>query len=289
MASTPGTTFTASKKGEKAIRILFTLVKKEDVLDEEGKQIGKKKPLKGYTIKNVFDLSYIEGKELDVFRFDKGKAVENKEAILRALWTTANQNGFHFGCATKEELGEDCYGLCNHKTKEIRILEVMGDLQEISTTVHELGHALAHSAYREDFEGMTPAEKREIKEVEAESIACVVTSFLGLDTTRLNLSYIFGWVDGDINKFRKNLGVIQKHSRTIIEGIEDEMDLERKHKESENTSPSPGICQSPLPISRLNQHERATAREEGRGSQKSQIRHGGDYPHFQRKSQGRSQ
>lgn len=235
------------KLGEKAIRIFAPIITKEDELDEEGKPIGKRKEVRhGYKLGYVFDVSQTNGKDLDVFKFDEKKAVENKESILRALWKVANENGFHVGYASKEELGEGCYGLCNHRDHEIHILKGMSDLQEISTTVHELGHALAHSAPRKDFEGLTQVEKREIKEVEAESIACTVCSYLGLDTTNFNFSYITGWADGDIDKFRKNLSVIQKHSMSIINGIEKEMARERiAKKESEIKAPLPSIIKKP--------------------------------------------
>ena len=222
------------KPGEKSIHIFAPVIQKEDKLDENGKPTGEKKDvLKGYRLGYVFDVSQTTGKDLNVFKFDEKKAVENKESILRTLWNVANQNGFRVGYSTKEELGEGCYGLCDHKNHEIHILKGMSDLQEISTTVHELGHALAHSVYRKDFDGLTPTEKREIKEVEAESIACTVCSYLGLDTKNFNFSYITGWADGDIDKFRKNLSVIQKHSMTIINGIENEMALERLAKKQE--------------------------------------------------------
>ena len=177
------------KKGEKAIRIFAPIIKSEDKLDENGKPTGiRKDVLHGYRRGYVFDISQTDGKELDVFKFDENKVVENKPAILLGLSDVIEDCGYGMEYVSKEELGEGCYGLCDHKNKMIKSLGGMGDLQEISTTIHECGHMLAHSAYREDFEGLTPMEKREIKEVEAESIACVVCSHLGLDTENFNFS-----------------------------------------------------------------------------------------------------
>ena len=229
-------------KGEKAITIFKPIIVKgeEEIKDKDGNKIldddGKPKTKQGYYCKGfqagyVFDISQTQGKQIDTFKFDENKLVEDKDKILNALRNTIESYGFSISYATKVELGDGCYGLCNHQTNEIKILEGMSDLQEISTTVHECGHALAHSAYREDFEGLTVKEKREIKEVEAESIACVVCTYLGLDTQNFNFSYITGWADGDISKFRKNLDIISKHARTLIQGIEQEYYVESVKKE----------------------------------------------------------
>lgn len=200
------------KKGEKGIKVFKPIIGKK-----KGDDGTEKKCIKGFQIGYVFDVSQTEGKEIDVFKFDENKIVENKERILESLMEIAKENGYKFEFVSKEEMEEDCYGLCNHSTKEIKILEGLSDLQEISTSVHELGHALAHSQYREDFAGLTLKEKREIKEVEAESIACIVCSYLGLDTQNFNFSYIVGWSNGDISKFRNNLDRISKYSRNIID------------------------------------------------------------------------
>jgi hypothetical protein len=84
-------------------------------------------------------------------------------------------------------------------------------------------------------------EKKEIKEYEAESIACVVCTYLGLDTQNFNFSYIAGWTDGDIDKFRKNLGLISKYAKTIIKGIDKEMFVGPAPKKEEKASPLAGI------------------------------------------------
>ena len=74
--------------------------------------------------------------------------------------------------------------------------------------------------------------------MEAESIACVVCTHLGLDTKDFNFSYITGWAEGDIRKFRKNLDVISKHARTLIDGIEKELAPEKAvPKEETNALP----------------------------------------------------
>lgn len=207
------------KTGEKAIRVFVPIVSKKERKEED-----EEKALKGFRSGSVFDLSQTEGPAINAFRFDEAKIIEDKERILRGLRKTVEDMGYQVAYLSKEETGEECYGYCNHKDKQIRIQEGLSDLQEVSTLVHECGHALAHAMEREDFKGLTAREKKGIKEVEAESIACIVCTYLGLDTQNFNFSYITGWAEGDVSKFHKNLDVISKHAKTLIDGVNKEFE-----------------------------------------------------------------
>lgn len=206
---------------QKAIRIFKPIIKKEKDENDIERSI-----LKGFRAGYVFDISQTQGEEFDVFKFDETKVVENKDKILKSLKNIINKNGYQLKYVTINEIDKDCYGLCNHKNKEIKLRDDLSDLQMISTCIHECGHLLAHSSPREDFKGLTNIETRQIKEIEAESIACVVCNYLGLDTSNFNFSYISGWSSGDISKFRKNLDIISKHAKTIIDGIKQELEIE---------------------------------------------------------------
>ncbi len=210
------------RKGEKAIRIFKPIIGKNE--KEEGSD-SEKRILKGFQTGYVFDISQTEGKEMNAFKFNEEKIISNKNEILASLRKIADTYGYKITYCDVSELDEECYGLCNHSKREIKIRSSLSDLQEVSTTIHELGHALAHSKPREDFDGLSPKEKREIKEVEAESIACIVCSYLDLDTKNFNFSYISAWAEGDIRKFRKNMDVISKFANLIIDGIEEGADV----------------------------------------------------------------
>lgn len=204
------------KEGEKALKIFAPIIKRIDD-SEEVKVLG-------YKRESVFDISQTEGKELDVFKFDETIVVDNKNIIVDALKDTIVKYGFSVNFVSIEELGEGVFGLCNHKEKEIKVLDNLSDLQEISTLVHECGHALAHHENRVDFKGLTKKEMRQIKEVEAESISCIVSSVLGLDTQNFNFSYITAWSNADIKLFRRNLDLISKYAKVLIDGINNEFE-----------------------------------------------------------------
>lgn len=229
------------KKDEKAIKIFAPVKTVEEVMleDEKGNYITdddgtirtrKKTIVKAYKPSFVFDVSQTKGKEIKAFKMDEKTTVEEKELIKSGLMSAVAKEGYSVGYASEGELGQGCYGLCNHREKRILLLEGMSDLQEISTLVHECGHALAHNPAKAKFECVTTLPDRDIKEVEAESIACVVCSHLGLDTEDFNFSYITGWADGDITKFRKNMDVISRYSLELINGIDEAFIEDKKLK-----------------------------------------------------------
>ncbi len=257
--------------GQKALKIFSPLVTKEEVqladsdgnliLDEDGNPKTKEvERVKGFKPSFVFDISQTKGKDLDVFKFNENITVEDKELIIQGLSNVVNNKGFTIEYASEKELGKGCYGLCDYENKKIKLLEGMSDLQTVSTLVHECGHALAHSPYRDIFDGLTELPSRDIREVEAESIACVVCSHLGLDTENFNFSYISGWADGDINKFRKNMVRIGMYSGDLIEGIDSVFAQAKKEREAvkpeqEAESFVEPIIQEPQPIKRTKRKE----------------------------------
>ena len=207
------------KKNEKGIKIIKPIIghkkENEDNTNVQNSCIG-------FQVGYVYDIQQTEGNDINCSKFNQEEVVKNKKEILNSLNKIANENGYEIKYTNKYKLGINCYGCCNYNKKEINILENMCDLQEISTTIHECAHMLAHSVSRMDFEGISIEEKRQIKEVEAESIACIVCSYLGLDTKDFNFAYICNWSDGEISKFKNNLEIISRYARIIINKIEEE-------------------------------------------------------------------
>lgn len=212
------------KKKEKGIRIISPIVntiKKED----EGNDL---KIINGYKSAFVFDISQTIGKEIKTFKLDENVVIENKDLIISALKNVLNKVGYHLDYKNKEYFEEGCLGLCDHKNKTVVILDSLCDLNLISTMTHETAHAILHSPYKNDFKGLRKIPKRDIKEVEAESVSCIVCSHLGLDTKDFSFSYITGWADGDIKKFRENLSVISNCAYSLIKEISESINKGEK-------------------------------------------------------------
>ena len=94
-----------------------------------------------------------------------------------------------------------------------------------------ISHGLLHDDTGAKVEGVDDQKKtRNTKEVEAESIAYTVLSFLGLDKTDgddvgdYSFGYILGWSSGkDLKELKESMETIRATSSYIITKIEDRL------------------------------------------------------------------
>lgn len=216
-------------KGEKAIKIISPLIekRKEEILDNDGNAIETEEvEIVGYKVAYVFDISQTEGRELYEFKCDEKTAIENFELIKDALSRIPKNYQVFF-----KELENTIDGYCDTKEKIIVIKDSMPQAQTLTTLIHEIAHALAEERVRNNFKGLTTKEQTKIKEIEAESIAFVVSSRLGLNTEDFNIAYITTWSDGDIEKFKSNLDVIRSISYQILSCLEPALQMHLREKE----------------------------------------------------------
>jgi hypothetical protein len=223
-------------KGEKGIRIIApTKYEIEKQTEKENGEIDIVKEEKiGYKIAYVFDISQTEGeREIRNFVCNEEMVREYFNELKSILENTIKNYTFIY----TDTLKNGCDGLCNYKDKLINIRDGMPMEKTITTLIHEIAHAIAEERTQDTFKGLTTTEVKQIKEIEAESVALVVSNKLGLHTVDFNLAYISGWADGNIEKFRHNLDTIRSISHQLLSAIEPRIQgLEReKEKVRENT------------------------------------------------------
>jgi len=96
----------------------------------------------------------------------------------------------------------------------IVLLPGQSPAQEFSTLVHELGHAFLHRAERRI------STTKTVRETEAEAIAFVEGTAIGLNSGRNSADYI-GLYHGNAALLTESLEVIQKTSAVILAALED--------------------------------------------------------------------
>lgn len=185
------------RKNEKAIKIFSPMIGKG--INEEGEVVP---VFKGYRITNVFDISQTEGRPLP----EIASPLEggNYAAVIEKLSGCV-------GCPVEytDDLG-NAFGICNYK--KIRIRKGLSSSQTLKTLLHETAHFKLHFG-----SGLS----REVKEVEAESVAFVVSARLGLDTSAYSFGYVLEWGNTLDRKNRKeSFKRILTCSSEIIENLE---------------------------------------------------------------------
>ena len=205
---------------------------------EQGKEKASEKRLVGFRMGTVFDVSQTEGRELPSLGVDELRGdVEGYEAVMGAIRKASRYPIVFEGI----EGGAKGY-FSRAEPKRIVIQEGMSQAQTLKTAVHELAHSVMHDAEPSKERSSLPG--RGTREVQAESVAYVVSSWLGLDTSDYSFGYIASWSDGrDVSELRASLDEIRSASHGIIDVIEREASKTRvpgERERAKETERTPG-------------------------------------------------
>lgn len=210
------------KKGQKGIKILAPYKKKfkknVSVRDEYGEccydvQGNKLFEEKEYTVTKykpvtVFDISQTEGEDVPQLVQPLKGTSETIRNLIYAVTSIAESSVIF---KTKDEdrlLKSGARGYYDLKKDVIVIDENLEDLQKLKTLIHEYAHSILHNCDTE--------KDRNIKEIEAESIAYMICSAFGLDTSSYSFPYIFGYSKNDVNNLLTTLNNIRHISSDIL-------------------------------------------------------------------------
>ena len=216
-------------KGEKAIKILAPMLHKKVIekpkLDPKtNKPIilngapQKEKVIETWTsfkLVNVFDISQTKGKELPSIAKELQGRVDNYELLKNSLIDISDVP-IEF-----TEINGTSKGYYDLLSKEIKIKKDMSEKQTLKTLIHELSHSKLHN---EKYE-------RRNAEVEAESIAYIVSKHFNIDTSSYSFGYIASWSsDKEIKELKASLDTIITTSNEIISSLEKNLQKELKPK-----------------------------------------------------------
>lgn len=216
------------KKGERALRIFvpITYIKKDEnnqpILDKDGKpEIGTTFRLKAA----VFDVSQTDGKEMPKAVSDVKDQLTDQDYgnLYRTLMTIAKNNHVSVRFEELEESRKGYYDTVNH---QIVLNKVgMNKSQLIKTFLHETAHSELHHKDHPQKDQLT----RSTAELQAESVAYVVASYYGLDTSNYSFGYLASWSqDKDtLRDLEAQLDIVQQEAKSLIERMDKEMEVLR--------------------------------------------------------------
>ena len=220
------------KKGEKALRIFkpMTKIKKgennQPILDKNGKP----ETVTFFGLVPVFDVSQTEGKEMP-------KAAEVKEQLTdldyanlyRALMAIAKENDVS---VRFEEMENNKHGYYSVPENQIVLRSnEMNKAQIIKTFLHEMAHAELHHADNPQKENLT----RSTAELQAESVAYVVSSYYGIDTSEYSFNYLSGWsADKEtLADLEAQLDIVQQEAKSLMVRMDQALEQLRLSQEKQ--------------------------------------------------------
>lgn len=215
-------------KGEHGIAILAPCVYKSDeagppadesagrnadpATDAETEQ-GVRRVLRGFKIVHVFDISQTDGEPLpnvEPTHLD-GDAPQPLLEHLTALTAEAGYQLERGPC-------RGANGYTDFTTRVVRVIDTASPAQFVKTLAHELGHIRADHEHRfTDY--ATSISCRGQAEIEAESIAYLVTARAGLDASAYSVPYLAGWSGGDVDLLRESMSRVINAARAISPAV----------------------------------------------------------------------
>jgi antirestriction protein ArdC len=238
------------RKGEHGIAILAPVLRRTDPAVSppgEGAQprsvdgdSPRRRVLAGFRVTHVFDVSQTDGPDLPDLR---PTLLDGASPL--GLWSDLLDQVEAAGYAIDyADLGE-ANGRTDFTDHTVMLHTGRSGAQLTKTLAHELGHITLHAPdVRPD--GMT----RDTAEIEAESVAYVVTAAHGLFADDYSVPHVTGWSGGDLDRVAATATRVLATARTILRaapppratrlGLVDGMDRQLAHTVSRPVEP-PGL------------------------------------------------
>jgi hypothetical protein len=153
--------------------------------------------VRGFRVEHVFALEQTSGEPLPSVPRPQPLVGQAPDGLIDGLRDLAVQEGFTLSMVASKDDLDGADGTTRFTDRSIRVRSDMSEAAIASTLAHELGHVLLHDPHRDDGPTVT---HRGIGEVEAESVAYIVSAAHGLDTSCDSMPYVAGWLGsrGDI-------------------------------------------------------------------------------------------
>ena len=190
------------KKGEKGILILAPIVRAKNQGAEQT-ETDESSTAVGFRAAYVFDISQTDGQELPEignvngdpreYRDRLGKFVTEQGILLEYSQDIAPARGTSAG-------------------GKITLLPGQAPAEDFSTLAHEVAHELMHR------DGRRSSTSKRTRETEAEAVAFVVCSAIGLDAGSAAQDYI-GLYGGDAKLLSESLEYVQRAATRILNAI----------------------------------------------------------------------
>ncbi|WP_317609336.1 PBECR4 domain-containing protein [Streptococcus canis] len=221
------------KKGEQSLRIFapMTKVKKDEnnqpILDKNGKP----ETVTFFGLVPVFDVSQTDGKEMPKAASEVKEQLTDLDYanLYRALMAIAKENDVSVRFDEMEGNKKGRYNVTEHQI--VLRSNGMNKSQLIKTFIHETAHSELHHANNPQQEQLT----RSTAELQAESVAYVVSSYYGIDTSDYSFAYLAGWSDDKetLADLEAQLDIVQQEAKSLIVRMDQQLEQLRLAQEKQ--------------------------------------------------------
>jgi len=194
---------------------LRPLSQREDVGDGEQLVRGPTS-LRGFTVAYVFDVSQTSGAPVPEQHQPHLLHGQAPVGLHEQLSSFLRERGFTVGDVPDAEAIGGANGLTNFVTRTVSVRADMGGAARVKTLAHESGHVLLHDPKADPELARSGAAHRGRAEVEAESLAYIIASAHGMDTSSYSVPYVTSWA-GVTNP----ADVVRTTAQRVVNGARD--------------------------------------------------------------------
>ncbi len=205
------------KDNSSVIKPLFALTEEEQKRYRDKNDdsiIFHDKKVTNFRIGSVFDASQTN-MPLDIIEEQLNPVLEDPSAdgvadtFIKAIY----KDGFKV--KYEENIESGAKGYCDMDNNTIVVRKGLSNLMRLKVIVHEYAHGLAHQHLKNN--NKEYKDHRNQYETEAESIAYVVSKYLGLDTKEYSHMYLYSWSkEKDFKEIDDSFNTIVNYSKKII-------------------------------------------------------------------------
>lgn len=158
---------------------------------QPGETVERSQVLAGFRIEHVFALGQTSGAPVPQPRQPELLEGEAPSGLGAAVLRLMEERGYRVDTVPDAASIGGANGRIDWAARTILVRCDMDDAAMVKTLIHEAGHALLHA------DGPGRALPRQVKEVEAESVAYVVAAAHGMATDGYTFPYVAGWAGAD--------------------------------------------------------------------------------------------
>lgn len=168
--------------------------------------------LRGFKIEYVFDLSQTKGRPVPEPVRPELLGGQAPHGLGSAIVSLIRSHGYSVDSVPSAADIDGANGLTNWSSKHVAVRADMDPAAIVKTLVHEAAHVILH-------EGPPGRDlPRQLKEVEAESVAYVVASAHGMATDGYSFPYIATWAGQDLDSaLRRTQTRVATAARAVID------------------------------------------------------------------------
>jgi len=209
-------------KGESGLRILAPMKGSAKTIDETTGDQVTKHFLRGFRTVKVFHQGQLVASPdigQDAVTPTLLTGTNRWQDVFSAVKDHLEDAGYDVGFQTPTPT-ESWNGYTDYNAAKVRIASTLEGPQQVKTLLHEWAHVqLDH--HERSLGGLT----RDMREVEAESVAYLLGQTIGLDSQGYSVPYITGWSGGDPKLIEQTAMQVLETTKQLVDTLEHELGI----------------------------------------------------------------